>query len=110
GLPDLSVVLARAREQDITLRALESYQQTVNEETRLALQPLLEVWQQERKDDRAACTAYLGSERHAAWLRELSTFVKSNAGDRPQRKGQPYYLRHTLDLMVADALTAVRAY
>ena len=110
GLRDLSGALTHAREQDVSLRALESYQRSADEEARLHLEPVLEIWRQEREVERLACAGYLGGERHAAWLRNLSTFVQSVAGDRPQKTGQPYYLRHVLDVLVDKDLAAVRVY
>ena len=110
GLRDLAAALSRAREQDVNVRALQHYHQSVDEETRTLLQPILEDWQRTQAAERQSCSDYLASERHAAWLRDLSAFTQSDAADRPLQLGQSYYLRHALDGIITGAMEDIRAY
>ena len=110
GMRDLTAALTQAREQDVTVQALKSYQQSVDAETGSRLQTLLDAWQHERDEVHTACARYLGSEQYATWVRTLAAFVQSDKADRALQAGQPYYLRHMLDVIVAEHLAAVRAY
>ncbi len=110
GLRELSVALTAAREQDVTLRALKRYQQAVDEETRVSLQPVLALWREEREQAYAACGQYLSSEPHAAWLLGLMDFVQSEEVDRAPEPGKPFLVRHALDVIVAEHIAGVRAY
>lgn len=110
GLHGLSVVLTAAREQDVTLRALKGYQQAVDEEMRLSLQPMLDLWRQEREQAYTVCALYLSGEAHAAWLEGMTNFVQSEEADRAPEQGKPFLVRHALDAMVAEHIAGVRAY
>jgi CHAD domain-containing protein len=110
GLRDLSVALTSAREQDVTLSALERYQQTLDEASRASIRPVLDLWQQEREQAYAACSRYLSSVPHAAWLQSMTDFVQSEEVDRAHEPGKPFSLRHTLDMIVAEHIAGVRAF
>jgi CHAD domain-containing protein len=110
GLRALAAALGPAREQDVTLKALRSYQQAVDEATRANLQPMLALWQDEREQAYAACGHYLGGEPHAAWLQASADFVQAEGVERAPEPGRPSRVRHALELIVAEHLADVRAY
>jgi CHAD domain-containing protein len=103
GLRDLSQVLAPVRELDVALLAAQRANTA-------ALQPLIETWSADREAAGAELAAYLRGDLHAAWRDIFDDFTRSDAYDRPATPGEPYYLRHTLDVMLAQHLADVRAY
>jgi CHAD domain-containing protein len=110
GLHALSAALSPAREQDVTLRALQVYQQAADEVNRASIQPVADLWQQERERAYVVCAQYLGGEQHQAWLQGLADFVQSEAVDRAYEPGKPFYLRHALDVIMTEHIAGVRAY
>jgi CHAD domain-containing protein len=110
GLRDLARVLFDARELDVSVRALKLFHQAANDETRQGLQPLLDAWKAQRKTAREEVQRYLEGERYLAWLDALERFVKTDTHDRPPQVGEPYYLRHVVDKVMAGHLAAVRVY
>ncbi|MCL5998997.1 MAG: CHAD domain-containing protein [Chloroflexi bacterium] len=110
GLRDLAGTLAPVRELDVAVRALKRFHQACDEETRRALQPLLDTWRAQRKATREDARRYLQDESHAAWLEDMTRFVQSNAYDRALEHGQPYHLRHVVDEILASHIADVRAY
>jgi CHAD domain-containing protein len=110
GLRDLARVLSAERELDVSVRALKHFHQAADDETRQALQPLLNAWKAQRKTAREEVQRYLESERYLAWLDALERFVKTDTYDRPPQVGKPYYLRHLVNKVMAGHLAAVRAY
>jgi CHAD domain-containing protein len=103
GLRDLSQALAPVRELDVALQA-------AHRANSAALQALIEAWRAERESASAELAGYLRGDAHADWLDASADFTRSDAYDRPATPGEPYYLRHTLDVMLAQHRADVRAY
>jgi CHAD domain-containing protein len=109
GLRELADMLASVRELDICVSALKRFQQD-NPNHKAGTQPLLDAWQAERRAVRTGCVIYLRGERHAAWLQHFTDFVQSDDDDRALSPGEPSYVRHAADLIVAQHVADVRAY
>lgn len=113
GLRDLSSVLRRVRTYDVLLANLRDYSERCDEEDRVGLSPLADVWGAERVRRVEALVAFAVGDAHRDWLEAIAAFAASDAGERVARRieaGRPSHVRHIAASAIAQRLSHIRSY
>ncbi len=111
GLRATGRALGRVRDLDVFMEKAQHYLDSIPQEQRNGLEPLLTLWENERQIDREKMLEYLDSEAYANFKRKFLKFVSTpNAGARPVSETSPHQVRHIVPALVYTRLAAVRAY
>jgi CHAD domain-containing protein len=111
GLRATGRALGRVRDLDVFIEKAQQYLDTLPQEQRSGLEPLLVLWENERQDDREKMLEHLNSEDYANFKRKFLKFVSTpGAGARPVSATSPQLVQHIVPALIYTRLAAVRAY
>jgi CHAD domain-containing protein len=111
GLRATGRALGRVRDLDVFMEKARQYLETLPEEQRAGLDPLLQGWQQEREKDRKEMLAHLDSANYASFKRKFQTFLTTpGAGTRQAGPTDPDRVRDIVPSLVYSRMGAVRAF
>ena len=111
GLRATGRALGRVRDLDVFIEKAQHYLDTLPQEQRSGLEPLLVLWENERQNDREKMLEHLNSEDYADFKRKFLKFVSTpGAGTRPVFETSPQLVQHIVPALVYTRLAAVRAY
>jgi len=113
GLRATGRALGRVRDLDVFMEKAEHYLETLPEGKRAGLQPLLDVWQQERDSARDKMLVHLDSESYQQFKQDFNEFVSTPGAGARQLSGnnpEPDLVRYVAPILVYTNLAAVRAY
>ncbi len=105
--------LGPVRDLDVFEEKAVRYLETLPEEARHGLDPLLETWRAERKVAREKMLVFLDSDRYRTFKHEFAEFLQTQgAGALPVPKDRPvpYQVRHVAPRMIYTRYETVRAY
>jgi CHAD domain-containing protein len=89
----------------------QQYLDTLPQEQRDGLDPLLTLWKEERRSDRIEMLAYLNSEDYATFKRRFLTFVSTpGAGAKVIPANHPYQVQHVVPILVYTRLASVLSF
>ena len=90
GLRATGRALGRVRDLDVFMEKAGRYLETLPEEQRVGLDPLLNAWRGERDTGRATMLEHLNGEGYATFKRKFLTFLaEPGAGARQLRRAVP---------------------
>ena len=105
--------LGRVRDLDVFMEKAQRYLETLSEEKRPGLDPLLNAWGQDRTAERDQLLDYLDSENYKLFKQEFNEFV-STPGDGvlpiSETAQTPNLVHHVVPVLIYTRLAAVRAY
>ena len=113
GLRASGRALGRVRDLDVFMEKAQHYLDTLPEDERPGLDPLLNTWQQERSDAREKMLVYLDSKGYGQFKEAFNEFVTTpGAGVRSNSKDKisSDLVRHVAPVLIYTRLAAVRAY
>ena len=111
GLRATGRALGRVRDLDVFMEKAQQYLDTIPQEQRSGLGPLLGLWENERQDDREKMLEHLNSENYVNFKRKFLNFVSTpGAGARPVSETSPHIVKHIVPALIYTRLAAVRAY
>ena len=113
GLRATGRALGRVRDLDVFMEKAGRYLETLPEDQRLGLDPLLNAWRGERDTGRAAMLEHLNGEGYATFKRKFLALLSTpGAGARRLSRADPTpdLVRHIVPVLVYTRLAAVRAY
>jgi len=111
GLRATGRALGRVRDLDVFMEKAQRYLETLPEDERSGLDPLLEAWRQERQKGREEMLAHLNGEDYAAFKRRFLTFLTTpGEGARKAAPPAPLLVREVLPVLAYTRLGAVRAF
>jgi CHAD domain-containing protein/transposase-like protein len=111
GLRATGRALGRVRDLDVFMEKARSYLETIPQEERNGLDPLLSIWQKEREIDREKMLAHLNGESYATFKRRFLDFLSNpNPGKKISSETTPHLVQHVVPVLVYERLAAVRAY
>lgn len=111
GLRATGRALGRVRDLDVFMEKARQYLETLPQEQRRGLEPLLTLWEAERLADRTQMLQYLNSEDYANFKRKFLDFVTTpGAGAKPTSEKDAHQVQHIAPVLIYSRLGAVRAY
>ena len=105
--------LGPVRDLDVFEEKAARYLQTLPQESRGGLDPLLETWQAGRGDAREEMLAFLDSDRYQRFKREFAMFLQTEGAGAlpvPRDRPVPYQVRHVAPRFIYTRYETVRAY
>lgn len=103
--------LGRVRDLDVFMEKAQHYLETVPQEQRAGLNPLLSLWENERQVDRAEMLEYLDSQDYASFKKRFLKFVTTpGAGSKQYAEHTPNQVMLVVPILVYTRFAAVRAY
>jgi CHAD domain-containing protein len=113
GLRATGRALGRVRDMDVFMEKAQHYLDSLPDDQRQGLDPLLQHWHEERDKDRVEMLRHLNSKDYATFKRKFLSFLstpgagaRSASGDTPT----PYLVEHLAPAYIYERLAAVRAY
>ncbi len=122
GLRGAGRALGRVRDLDVILDKAGQYARSRPKAERPALEPLLELWRQEREQARARLLAYLDGGEYAAFRRDFEQFLHTPGAGARRRppalvpadgrevKEGGYRVQEAAPLLIYAQLASLRAY
>ena len=111
GLRATGRALGRVRDLDVFMEKAQQYLDSVPQEQRSGLNPLLTLWEDERQEDRTKMLEYLDSPDYANFKRKFLKFVTTpGAGSKEGPEQDPNQVKLVVPILVYTRLAAVRAY
>lgn len=117
GLRAAGRALGEVRDLDVFMEKAQLYLDTLPEDARPGLDPLLHSWQAQRESARARMIAHLDSLAYRTFKREFNLFLSiPGVGARPLPAGDlpgepvPEFVRDLAPVLVYNRLAAVRAF
>jgi CHAD domain-containing protein len=113
GLRATGRALGRVRDLDVVMEKAKQYLETLPDDERSGLDPLLNAWQQERSQERDKMLTYLDSENYRQFKQELNEFLSTpGAGSRTISKTRLNLNQVHLvaPILIYTHLGAVRSY
>ncbi|MEW5867670.1 MAG: CHAD domain-containing protein [Chloroflexota bacterium] len=113
GLRAIGRALGTVRDLDVFMEKAQLYLETLPEEQRHGLDPLLAVWQEQRQAGRAVMLAHMDSPEYQAFKHQFNIFLHSpGAGARfiPQGAPVPTQVRELAPMLIYERLAVVRAF
>jgi len=111
GLRATGRALGRVRDLDVFMEKAQHYLDTVPQEQRTGLTPLLSLWEAERLEDRTKMLHYLNSEDYANFKRRFLKFVTTpGAGAKTISDNSPHQVQLVVPILVYTRLAAVRTF
>ncbi len=111
GLRATGRALGRVRDLDVFIEKAQHYLDTLPQEQRSGLEPLLVLWENERQNDREKMLEHLNSEDYANFKRKFLKFVSTpGEGTRLVFEISPPLVQHIVPALIYTRLAAVRAY
>ena len=105
--------LGRMRDLDVSVEKAQRYLETLPEEERRGLDPLLNAWEQERTTERDQLLAYLDSENYQQFKQEFNEFVSTPGNGVPhisETVPTPNLVHHVVPVLIQTRLAALRAH
>lgn len=111
GLRATGRSLGRVRDLDVFMEKAQRYLETIPEEQRDGLQPLLSLWEEEREQGRDKMLEHLDSEDYAEFKRKFSHFLTTpGTGAKPVPQTSPHLVQHIAPVLIYTRMASVRAY
>jgi CHAD domain-containing protein len=111
GLRATGRALGRVRDLDVFMEKAQQYLDSIPQEQRSGLDPLLSLWDNERQEDRSKMLAYLDSQDYADFKRKFLKFVTTpGAGAKDIPENSPKQVKLIVPILVYTRLAAVRSY
>jgi len=113
GLRTTGRALGNVRDLDVFMEKAQHFLETLAEEERNSLDPLLSTWQERRESARAQMLAHLDSQEYAAFKRKYNVFLNTpGAGARqlPEDHPSPHLVNELAPLLIYTRLASVRAF
>lgn len=111
GLRATGRALGSVRDLDVFMEKAQGYLETLPEEKRHGLDPLLLIWQNERKIEREKMLAHLNSESYLNFKQQFLEFLSTpGAGELKHDRTTPHLVQHVAPILIYSRLAAVRAY
>jgi CHAD domain-containing protein len=111
GLRATGRALGRVRDLDVFMEKAQQYLESVPQEERSGLDPLLSLWELERQEDREKMLAYLDSEEYSTFKRKFLKFVSTpGMGAKKVDPSIPNQVNLITPILVYTRLAAVRSY
>lgn len=112
GLRATGRALGHVRDLDVFMEKAEHYLETLPEEQRSGLNPLLDAWKAKRETARNEMLAHLDSLEYQAFVQNFNLFLQTpGAGARSYPNGpEPKLVREIAPVLIYTRLAAVRAY
>jgi CHAD domain-containing protein len=111
GLRATGRALGRVRDLDVFMEKAQQYLETVPQEQRAGLNPLLSLWENERLVDRAEMLEYLDSQDYATFKKRFLKFVTTpGAGSKQYAEHTPNQVMLVVPILVYTRFAAVRSY
>jgi CHAD domain-containing protein len=111
GLRTTGRALGRVRDLDVFMEKAGQYLDSVPQEQRAGLNPLLSLWEVERQEDRAKMIEYLDSQDYANFKRKFLKFVTTpGMGVKEISEISPNQVKLVVPILVYTRLAAVRTY
>jgi CHAD domain-containing protein len=111
GLRATGRALGAVRDLDVFMEKAQQYLDSLPQEERTGLDPLLNLWQDKRRTDRAQMLQYLDSQDYADFKRKFTRFVTTpGAGVKNTTETRPHEVRYIAPILVYTRLGAVRTY
>jgi CHAD domain-containing protein len=99
GLRATGRALGRVRDLDVFMEKAQQYLDTIPQEHRSGLEPLLTLWANERQFDRELMLEHLNSEDYANFKRKFLKFIST-----------PHLVQHVAPVLIYTRLASVRAF
>lgn len=109
GLQRTAKALGPSRDLDVLLLKTQAYLDTLPEEEREGLSPLIERWEASRTRARKNALKYLERRKHHRFLRRFERFLERPGRDRGPRDGQPTPVRDVAPALIRERLQEVLA-
>ena len=111
GLRATGRTLGRVRDLDVFMEKAHHYLDSLPEERRDGLRPLLHSWEQTREKAREAMVKYLDSQEYEAFKLRFDDFLNTpGAGARSVHEATPNLVREVAPGLIYDRYAAVRAF
>ena len=113
GLRAAGRALGRVRDLDVFMEKAYHYADTLPEERRPGLQPLLQAWMNARQEARSVMVKYLDSGAYQNFKGRFDGFVNTpGVGVRPQKNPlpTPHLVRDVAPALIYERLASVRAF
>lgn len=113
GLRQLGRCLGAVRDLDVAIEKAQAYQAALPPEQQAGLQPLLDYWQEQRREKRQQMLDYLDGVEYANFKRRLYTFIQTpGAGARPlaDPPSQPDRVFELAPVLIYSRLATVRMF
>lgn len=111
GLKATGRALGRVRDLDVFMEKAQHYLESLPEDQRSGLDPLLVLWGNERQVDREIMLEHLESQEYADFKRKFIEFVSTpGEGAKPTPATSPHLVQHVVPVLVYTRLASVRAY
>jgi CHAD domain-containing protein len=105
--------LGPVRDLDVFEEKAGHYLQTLPEEARQGLDPLIETWHNERKAAREKMIGYLDGPAYGKFKKEFAVFLQTKGAGAiaiPRNRPIPFQVRHVAPRLIYTRYEAVRAY
>jgi CHAD domain-containing protein len=113
GLRTTGRALGTVRDMDVFMEKAQRYIQTLPEEKRPGLDPLLEHWREQREESRKTMLEHLNSLEYARFKRNFNIFLNTpGAGELLHEEDliAPRLVRQLVPLLVYERMASVRAF
>ena len=111
GLRATGRTLGRVRDLDVFMEKAHHYLESLPEERRDGLRPLLHSWEQTREKAREAMVKYLDSQNYESYKLRFDDFLNTpGAGSRSVEATTPNLVREITPGLIYDRYAAVRAF
>lgn len=111
GLRATGRALGRVRDLDVFMEKAQGYLETIPQEERHGLDPLLLIWQKERQIEREKMLAHLNSESYLNFKQDFVDFLSTpGVGEKIHDETTPHLVKHIAPVLIYTRLAAVRAY
>jgi CHAD domain-containing protein/transposase-like protein len=111
GLRKTGRTLGRVRDMDVFMEKAHHYLDSLSEEHRDGLRPLLHSWEQTREAGREVMVKYLDSQEYEAFKLRFDDFLNTpGAGARPVHEATPSLVREVAPGLIYERYAAVRAF
>ncbi len=112
GLRITAQGLGAARDLDVMLENMQSYQALLEGDIVEAFKPILADIEEERQEAAEELRKWLESKAYARFLKKFSAFVLTAGlgSHAPEAKTDPYQVRHVVSVILHEHLAQVRAF
>lgn len=113
GLRNTGRKLGTVRDLDVFIEKAQHYMETLSEEKRLGLQPLLQSWAKQRQAAQLDLIAYLDDAKYARFKEDFFAFVNTPGAGARDASGAgfvPNRVRDIVPVLIYTRLAAVRAF
>lgn len=111
GLRATGRALGRVRDLDVFMEKASHYLDTLPGDQHQGLEPLLNLWEKERENDRDKMLKYLNSEAYENFKRDFLDFLTTpGKGAKTVADTDPHLVRHVVPVLIYSRMAAVRAY